>query len=111
MAEKTSWSSAPGLRGAKNVETLSADVATYEAYTPISRDDAMSDYDVEIYNSDMSDTSYDTMSSTTGSEAIFDADGNYVDTSPIPCPEGTYMTAEETCMFLEQEDFSADFTQ
>jgi len=48
-------------------------------------DDA--DLDVEIYD-DYADTA----------EA-------YVDTSPVPCPDGTYLNAKDECMYLETEEF------
>jgi len=33
-------------------------------------------------------------------------DGNTViDTSPVPCPEGTFLNAENTCMYLETEQY------
>ena len=28
-----------------------------------------------------------------------------IDTSPVPCPEGTFLNAENACMYLETESF------
>jgi hypothetical protein len=124
IAEKTRWSSTPALRGTKNVTTTdSVETVTYQAATS---DMVSSDYGVEMYDDTSSDMTYsDTYSSesytsesytgdtmTTSSNApVFDADGNYIDTSPIPCPQDTYLTADNTCMYLEQEDYASEFTQ
>jgi len=40
----------------------------------------------------------------------YDSDGNtIIDTSPVPCPEGTYLNAENACMYLETENFNDSF--
>lgn len=121
----------------KSVDTETYQEATYQAATS---DMTSSDYGVEIYDASSSDTVYtntaysdtgytdsysetlttssdafmsdSTVSGATASGApLFDADGNYIDTSPIPCPEDTYLTADNTCMYLEQEDYASEFTQ
>ena len=28
-----------------------------------------------------------------------------IDTGPVPCPDGTYLTAEDTCAYLDNEEF------
>jgi len=39
-------------------------------------------------------------------------DGNTViDTSPVPCPEGTFLNAENTCMYLETEQYDNMISQ
>jgi len=32
----------------------------------------------------------------------------FIDTSPFPCPEGTYLNGDNVCMHLEIEDFAAE---
>ena len=119
MAEKTQWASLPSLRGSKSAKTTA--VQDDVTYTATVSETTPSDISVEMYDVSVTESKYDSAyeptdtydytSITSPTEAQFDADGNYIDTSPIACPEGTYLTGDNTCMYLEQDDYSAEFTQ
>ena len=36
---------------------------------------------------------------------IYSDSASVIDTSPVPCPEGTYLNAENACMYLETEQY------
>lgn len=105
MAEKTKFSSS--LRKAETQEATfeAADVTIYAA--PAQSETVSDSYDTSLYASQTI-----TPAETAPVEApLFDTDGNYIGSPTVPCPDGTYLTADDTCMFLEQTDYASDFTQ
>lgn len=119
MAEKTKFSSP--LRSAKTQEVTFETTQDAQYAAAVSDADVMSNdtplYATQTYDTtatysapqEASDTAV--VFDTSIGEPLFDADGNYIDTSPVPCPEGTYLTGDNTCMFLEQVDYSSEFTK
>ena len=114
MAEKTQFSSP--LRKAKTQEVKfeTQQDAEYAAATATSTTVEAPLYveqsDVTLYSpSEYSST--ETYTETPQEAPLFDSEGNYIGSPTVPCPDGTYLTADDTCMFLEQTDYSADFTQ
>lgn len=85
MAEKTEWVKLPSLRGSKKVQTAE--------FTPETSETDMSAYSVEMYDS--SETTITT----------YDAPVMTVDSGDVPCPSGTYLTAENSCMILDEETY------
>jgi len=61
----------------------------------------------------ISDTSsYSTSgSSYSSSDVTSYSSDTQIDSSPVPCPEGTYLSDKNSCMLLEQDDNASLFTQ
>lgn len=102
MAEKTSWIKMPSLRGPQRLQTASNETlqnlpewseVNQEAYTPEL---------VEVIEEPAVPTVDENGFFTPASAISYDSEGNMiVDTSPIPCPAGTYLTEENTCNLLD----------
>ena len=95
MAEKTKFSSP--LRKAKTQEVKfeTEQDAEYVAATTSSIES--DSYDTSLYASQ----TITPVEAVPAEAPLFDADGNYIGSPTVPCPEGTYLTAENTCMFIE----------
>ena len=105
MAEKTKFSSP--LRGSKTQEVKFETENVVEYTQATVQENSSDNFDTSLYASQTT-----TPVETAPVEApLFDADGNYIGSPTVPCPDGTYLTADDTCMFLEQTDYSQDFTQ
>ncbi len=91
MAEETEFLSLRGLLGSSEKSVQMADTTTQ----------------TDVYKTEVG--MYIPQES---SAVTFDSDGNaIVDTSPHPCPESTYLTEENACMYLETETFSDSFAE
>lgn len=95
MAEKTKFSSS--LREAKTQETTFETEQSVDYAAVTSSDSISASYDTSLYASQI----VAPIEAAPVEAPLFDADGNYIGSPTVPCPEGTYLTADDTCMFID----------
>ena len=107
MAEKTAWISVPGLRGSQSADIVqTASLLENTENTQIDNIVSNTQNDV-IYAQPVVDVietpRVDEFGFFTPEPAIsYDSEGNaIIDTSPVPCPDGTYLAEDNSCMLLE----------
>lgn len=95
MAEKTKFSSP--LRAAKTQEATFDTEQSVEYADAASSDSISASYDTSLYASQI----VTPVQAAPVEAPLFDAEGKYIGSPTVPCPEGTYLTADKTCMFIE----------
>lgn len=98
MAEKTAWISVPGLRGSQSADIVQT-ASLLENVENTQNDVIYAQPVVDVIETPR----VDEFGFFTPEPAIsYDSEGNaIIDTSPVPCPDGTYLAEDNSCMLLE----------
>lgn len=98
MAEKTAWISVPGLRGSQSADIVQT-ASLLENVENTQNDVIYAEPVVDVIETPR----VDEFGFFTPEPAIsYDSEGNaIIDTSPVPCPDGTYLAEDNSCMLLE----------
>ena len=98
MAEKTAWISVPGLRGSQSADIVQR-ASLLENVENTQNDVIYAEPVVDVIETPR----VDEFGFFTPEPAIsYDSEGNaIIDTSPVPCPDGTYLAEDNSCMLLE----------